>query len=294
MSEKELYPFQSKKFELAGGQKLAYIDEGDQSGDKPCLLMVHGNPTWSFYYRNLVKDFSNSFRCIALDHIGCGYSDKPQDYNYTLAQHVDNLCALVEHLKLKNVVMVIHDWGGAIGMGYATRYPESIKALLILNTAAFFSSRIPFRIQMCRIPLIGTLINRGLNGFALAAVTMATAKGKSLPVEVAKKLVSPYDTWSNRVAIDAFVKDIPTNENDPAFAPIKEIEEKLSVFKDTPKMMLWGGQDFCFNDSFYEKWLQIFPNIDAHKYEDGGHYVLEDCYADIKTRLEKFLAQLPD
>jgi cis-3-alkyl-4-acyloxetan-2-one decarboxylase len=285
---KDLYPFEVKKHKLSSGHEMAYIDEGEQDEDKPCLLMVHGNPTWSFYYRNCVRDFSDKFRCIAVDHIGCGSSDKPQKYSYTLSQHIENLRELVAHCGLKKIILVLHDWGGAIGMGLATQEESKIKGIVILNTAAFFSNRIPLRIQICRLPFIGTWINRGLNGFALAATTMATARGKSLPVDVAKTLVGPYDSWHNRVAIDQFVKDIPVMDKDRAFKTIQEIEENLIRFKDVPKIIFWGAQDFCFNDSFYKKWLEFFPDAENYYYKDGGHYILEDCYSDIKKKLEVF------
>ncbi len=288
----EAYPFEANKFKLASGVELAYLDEGDKKEDAPCMLMVHGNPTWSFYYRNLVRGFSEKMRCVVPDHIGCGQSDKPQDYNYTLKQHIDNLEALITSLDLNKIVLVLHDWGGAIGMGLAVRYPEKIKGLIILNTAAFYSPRIPFRIQVCKWPVIGTFINRGLNGFVLAAVTMATAKGKSLSPEVAKTLISPYDSWKNRIAIDSFVKDIPVKDEDAAYAPLQEIENNLSLFKTTPKIILWGAQDFCFNDSFYKKWLEVYPDAESHYYEDGGHYILEDCIEEIKMQIEKFLPKV--
>jgi haloalkane dehalogenase len=119
---KQEYPF-SSHFSSMKNHKLHYIDEG--SGD--AILMVHGNPTWSFFYRNLAKHFSKNFRVVVPDHLGCGLSDKPQDYEYTLKNHIDNLEKLVLELGLTNITLVLHDWGGAIGMGLATRNPQLIK-----------------------------------------------------------------------------------------------------------------------------------------------------------------------
>lgn len=116
------YPFLPKTLTV-GNHKLNYVDEGQGN----VLLFLHGNPTWSFYYRNLISHFSKTHRCIALDNIGCGLSDKPQDYKYTLENHIQNATKLVDTLNLKNITLVVHDWGGAIGFGYATRFPQNIK-----------------------------------------------------------------------------------------------------------------------------------------------------------------------
>ena len=122
---RDLYPFESRFIEL-GPHRMHYLDEGQGE----TLLMLHGNPTWSFYYRNLVKGLRSQYRCVVPDHIGCGLSDKPQEYNYTLSQHIDNLAALVDHLNLDHLTLVMHDWGGSIGMGLAVRAPEKIKRLI--------------------------------------------------------------------------------------------------------------------------------------------------------------------
>lgn len=282
------YPFESKSLEIEGGYKLAYVDEGSSEEGHPCLLMVHGNPTWSFYYRNIIKAFSGTMRCVAIDHLGCGYSDKPEDFEYTLENRVKHLTELVKHLGLKNIHLMMHDWGGAIGMGYATRHPESIKSLTILNTAAFFSKRIPFRIQICKTPILGTFINRGLNGFAMAALAMATSKYSRLPFHIAQGYLHPYYNWKSRVAIDAFVKDIPTSPESPSWQTLQEIESKLDLFKDIPKIIFWGGRDFCFNDSFYKRWLEIYPDLEKHYFTDGNHYILEDKGDEIIESLKVF------
>src|SRR6187549_3724693 len=126
---RELYPFSSKFFDLGPAHvRMHYVDEG--SG--PPLVMVHGNPTWSFYYRRLVEAFRGNYRTIAVDHIGCGLSDKPQQYNYTLAQRIDDLERLVISLNLEQITMIVHDWGGAIGLGVAERQPQRIARLVIL------------------------------------------------------------------------------------------------------------------------------------------------------------------
>ena len=116
MIDSSLYPFKSQSLDL-DSYRYHYLDEGQGE----TLLMLHGNPTWSFYYRNLILGLKKSYRCVVPDHMGMGKSDKPQNYPYTLSQHIDNLVALVSELSLKDITLVVHDWGGAIGMGFAVR-----------------------------------------------------------------------------------------------------------------------------------------------------------------------------
>ena len=118
----QLYPFEPKRFATGRGE-LSYLDEGE--GDE-AVVMVHGNPTWSFYYRNVVLGLRGKIRCIVPDHLGCGLSDKPQDFNYTLAEHIKNLRALLDHLKLRKIHLIVHDWGGPIGLGTGLLNPEQI------------------------------------------------------------------------------------------------------------------------------------------------------------------------
>jgi cis-3-alkyl-4-acyloxetan-2-one decarboxylase len=280
-----LYPFEGHRLTVAGGAAMNYVDEGE--GDP--VLMVHGNPTWSFYFRRLILALRRTYRCVAPDHIGCGLSDKPQDYRYRLDRHIENLERLVEELDLRNVTLVCHDWGGAIGMGMAERHHERIKRLVILNTAAFPSKRIPLRINVCRLPIIGPLAIRGLNLFARAAVHMAVVEPARMTPNTVQGYLRPYNSWQNRVAVLRFVQDIPMNPNHPTYPLIKEIGEGLHVFKETPMLICWGGQDFCFNDEFLEEWRERFPGAEVHRFADAGHYVMEDAHEEIIPLVKRFL-----
>ena len=191
---KNLYPFESRYIQL-GPHQYHYLDEG--RGET--LLMLHGNPTWSFYYRSLIRGLRHDYRCVVPDHIGCGLSDKPQEYNYTLAQHIDNLEELIDHLKLDGLTLVMHDWGGAIGMGYAIRHPEKIKKLVIFNTSAFLSDRIPFSINLCRLPILGPIAILRFNAFARMAVRWACKKRERMVGQVRKGYLAPYNSPQNRI-----------------------------------------------------------------------------------------------
>jgi len=266
------------------GHRLHYIDEGQG----PVIVAVHGNPTWSFYYRNVIKYLRNNFRVIALDHMGCGYSDKPQEYDYTLSRHIENLTKLLNSLDINKCSLMVHDWGGAIGMGFAVRNSEKIEKIVVLNTAAFRSQRIPFRIALCRWPLLGQFLVRGLNGFAWPATFMAVVR----PMDglTKKYYLRPYDSWKNRIAVHGFVMDIPLDASHPSYGTLLEIEEGLGRIKEKkiPLLVLWGGKDFCFTREFYQQWKSLFPDAEAHYFDNLGHYILEDGYEIIRPHLNSF------
>lgn len=277
-----LYPFRSNYLQLSDKLHYHYIDEGQ--GDP--VVMVHGNPTWSFYYRNLASSLKNKYRVIVPDHIGCGLSAKPQDYDYTLENHINNLSSLVEFLNLKNITLIVHDWGGAIGFGLATRRPELFKKIVILNTAAFHIDRIPFTINLCKNKLFGRFIVKNWNAFAWPATFMASKKGLS-KIEKQGYLL-PYDNPENRVAIAEFVQDIPLKNKHRSYNTLKNIEKNLEQLK-IPKLILWGGKDFCFNDLFFNRWKQIYPEAQYIYYKNAGHYILEDERDDVIKNIQKFL-----
>ncbi len=278
------YPFTPKTL-VIDGQRMSYLDEGQG----PAVVMVHGNPTWSFFYRRLVLALRDRFRVIVPDHIVCGLSDKPQDYPYTLARHTENLTRLIQHLGLTEVSLAVHDWGGAIGLGFAGQRPEMIRSLLILNTAAFPSARIPWSIALCRLPLLGAVLVRGLNLFAQGAIHRAV--NHKLPAPVARGFLMPYDSWRNRVAVHAFVRDIPRATDHPSWPALCAVEKNLARLADTPMLILWGGKDFCFNDQFYHEWCRRFPQARRRYFPAAGHYLLEDAGDEIEPLAREFFLE---
>ena len=283
-----LYPFSSHSLQL-DRLRYHYLDEG--SGEN--LLMLHGNPTWSFYYRNLILGLKGSYRCVVPDHMGMGKSDKPQDYPYTLSRHIDNLEKLADHLELDDITLVVHDWGGAIGMGFAVRHPERIRRLVIFNTAAFLSSEIPLSLSLCRIPGFGAIAIRGFNVFARGAIRWACVKQERMTEEVRAGYLAPYDNFANRVANLRFVQDIPMSPDSPSYYVIQHIEENLKLFQEHPVQIIWGAHDFVFNDHFLKRWQEIFPQAEVHRMEDAGHYVVEDAHERILPLLYEFLQKNP-
>ncbi|HJT30589.1 MAG TPA: alpha/beta fold hydrolase [Pirellulales bacterium] len=281
-----LYPFNSHWLDLAG-LRYHFLDEGRGAP----LLLVHGNPTWSFYWRDLIKPLREQFRVIVPDHIGCGLSDKPQHYEYRLARHIENLRRLIERLDLQDVTLLAHDWGGAIGLGAAVAEPERFGRLVLFNTAAFRSRRIPWRIRLCRTPVLGRLAVQGLNAFARAALTMAVAKPQRMTPAVRAGLLAPYDAWSNRVAIHRFVLDIPLSPAHPSYATLEGIERGLPKLSGRPTMFIWGMRDWCFTPHFLEQFLEFFPAAEVHRFDDASHYVVEDAHERIVPLVYDFVGR---
>jgi pimeloyl-ACP methyl ester carboxylesterase len=281
-----LYPFESHFLDVAGspGVRQHYVDEG---AGQP-ILMVHGNPTWSFYWRRLIGACRDRFRCVAVDHVGCGLSDKPQQYPYSLRTHADNLLALIEKLDLQNIVLVAHDWGGAIGTLAAVDAPSRFAKIVLLNTGAFPPPFVPWRIAACRLPILGTAAVRGLNAFAKAAITMAVEK--PLPAEVAAGLLAPYDSWANRVAIDRFVADIPFNKSHPTYGVLADLEQRLPTLAHLPILLAWGMRDWCFRPECLRRLQQIWPHAQSLELADCGHYVMEDGHDRLIPVIRNFAA----
>lgn len=281
---RDLYPFCSRYFPI-GEHTLHYLDEG--VGEP--LLMVHGNPTWSFYWRNLIVGLRDQWRAVVPDHIGCGLSDKPQRYPYCLRQHIENLVLLIEHLDLSSITLLAHDWGGAIGLGAALRVPDRFARLILFNTGAFPPPSIPKRIRLCRTPGLGPVAVRGFNLFARAALTMATAKPERMTAAVRGGLLAPYDSWANRVAIQRFVEDIPRKSSHPTWLELTQIEGGLHRLANRPVQLIWGMQDWCFTPACLERLWCSFPQAEIHQLADAGHYVVEDAHERIVPLIRKFL-----
>ena len=270
---------------LPGGPRMHYLDEGQ---GEP-ILALHGNPTWSFYYRALVTGFRDGYRVVVPDHVGCGLSDKPQDYAYTLRSHIDNAEALVDRLGLGPFNLVVHDWGGAIGMGLAARRPDQVRRILFLNTAAYRSDWMPGGLALARLPLLGDLLIRGLNAFVLGALWTSTVKPLPGPVKAGYK--APYDSWANRIATLRFVQDIPMGPDHRSYGTLAEVERGLPLLAGKPKAFVWGARDWVFTDRFLNRWREIYPEAEFLRLADCGHYVMEDAPEVVLARLRALLAR---
>jgi cis-3-alkyl-4-acyloxetan-2-one decarboxylase len=286
---RHLYPFKSHFMEI-NGLKYHFLDQGE--GDP--VIMLHGNPTWSFYFRNLIKGLSSQYRTIVPDHIGCGLSDKPgiDQYDYRLQSRVDDVENLLDYLGIsQNITLVLHDWGGMIGMAYALRRPERIRRFVIMNTAAFLLPKgkaLPVRLRLIRnIKPFASLAVLGFNMFACGALSMASYKG--LDKDVKSGLIAPYNSWVNRIATLKFVQDIPVKKKDPSYRLAKYVDDNLYRLKHIPMLVLWGEHDFVFDVDFLFEWQRRFPDAKVKTFKDAGHYVLEDAADRIVPMVRNFL-----
>lgn len=289
---RDLFPFPSHFQELRNGLKpvrMHFVTTGQSHSQT--LLCVHGNPTWSFYYRRLLAELSDVAKVVAVDHVGCGLSDKPQTYSYCLNQHIQNLVEFVEQQDLQNITLVVHDWGGAIGLGAALEMPQRIKKLMILNTAAFPPPFVPWRIAACRIPVVGNWAMRGLNLFAVAALRMTLSRLPKLDAAVSAGLIAPYASWNERVGIARFVQDIPRSASDPTWKRLGDIEKSLSSLSNRPTSFVWGMHDWCFRPECLDRLQSHFPDALTTKLSDVGHYVMEEAAEEVICELRALLSR---
>jgi cis-3-alkyl-4-acyloxetan-2-one decarboxylase len=282
-----------------GSFRQHYLDEGDG----PPVLMLHGNPSWSYLWRGLMTGLRATNRCVAPDHVGMGLSGRPpeHDYAYTLKSRVDDLDALMTHLVEQGApssgwTLVLHDWGGPIGMAWAARHPDMVERLVVLNTAAFpspWGPRLPLTLRLTLRAIKRTRLAEHLvlrhNAFARGAARFGVARRMS--PEAREAYLAPYDAPASRLAILRFVQDIPLSPADPAWAELLAAERAAALLADRPVFIGWGTRDPVFRRPFFEKWRSLFPDAECRVYPDAGHYVLEDKSDELVGEIRAFLAR---
>jgi haloalkane dehalogenase len=287
-----LYPFRSH-FLDRNGLRYHFVDHG--SGNP--VVMVHGNPTWSFFFRHLITALSPGYRTIAPDHIGCGLSDKPEadGYDFRLQSRVADFSSLMEYLNLERVTLLVHDWGGMIAMAWAVANPHRVARIIITNTAGFFPpgrKRIPLRLWIIRnLSLLATPAVLYGNLFAGGAIHMAPRKPLSAGAK--RGLLAPYNCPRHRIATLRFVQDIPLIPSDPGFDIVDRVDRQLPTLAHIPMLILWGRHDFVFDVDYYNEWRRRFPTAEHHLFDDAGHYLMEDIPDRISRLVKDFLARHP-
>ena len=285
-SWQDLFPFEPHWAPIDGG-RMHYVDEGNPA--QPALLFVHGNPTWSFHWRRLIVALRDRYRCVAPDHLGCGLSDlSPRPLR--LADHIDNLVRLIDALDLRRVTLVAQDWGGAIGLGALLKRRQRFDRIALFNTGAFRPWFIPWRIRVCRTPVLGRLALQGANLFSLGALRMTLARTTRLEPGVAAGYLAPYDSWARRAAVDQFVEDIPLSASHPTWRTLGEIEDALPSLADMPQTLVWGMRDWCFTPECADRFAAVWPRAELHRLADVGHWVVEDAPDDALRLLAAFLS----
>jgi cis-3-alkyl-4-acyloxetan-2-one decarboxylase len=294
------YPFVPKRFGVRPGIAMSYLDEGPRDGE--VVVMLHGNPSWSFYWRHLVSALADRYRCIVPDHVGMGLSDRPDDaidatprYDYTLQSRVDDLATLLGHLGVDGpVTLAVHDWGGMVGFGWAIGDPARVRRLVITNTAAFplpAAKPMPWQLSLGRDSRIGGYLIRRFNLFARGAAWLGTRR--RLPADVRRAYSGPYDGWRDAIATLRFMQDIPLREGDRAWPLLEASARQLPDYADRPAFIGWGLRDFVFDRHFLDGFRAALPRAEVHAFEDAGHYVLEDRHEVLVPEIRRFLDAHP-
>ncbi len=284
------YPFPSR-YQVISGYRLHYLDEG--RGDP--VVFLHGNPTWSFLYRDYVGSLKDRYRIIALDHVGCGLSDKPPEdgYPFTLERRIADLEGLLASLALsEKITLAVHDWGGPIGFGYAVRHPDRIKQLVVFNSAAFLwppGKKFPWILRTCRKSRTAGYLIRRWNAFALPASYLMCTRRK-IGSAIRSGYLAPYKDRTSRTAIHRFIQDIPLEPDHVSHKTILDIQERLALLRDLPMIVFWGGRDFIFDREICAEWSKYFPGARVHMFPEAGHNIVEDERDAILPLLRRFLA----
>lgn len=289
------YPAESSCYFSINSKQMHYLEGGKDNAET--VVMVHGNPSWSFYYRHLFSVLIDTYHCIVPDHIGMGLSDKPDkgEYEFTLKQRVDDLDALLTSLGVdNNLTLIVHDWGGMIGMAYATRYPDKIKRLVISNTAGFHipqGKQVPWQLKLSRMPVIGSLLIQGLNAFCRGGVIQCVTR-RPMSKEIKNAYLAPYDSWMHRFSVLRFVEDIPLDKSHPTYDMVDQVDRNLQQFSKVPMLVCWGLNDFVFDVHYLNEWKKRMPDAEFHEY-DAGHYLLEDAGDEVVPVIQAFLKNNP-
>lgn len=291
------YPFAHHFFDTPSGA-MHFVEEG--KGDP--VLMLHGNPTWSFLYRKIIPTIAQTHRVIAPDHVGFGLSDKPdQETAYSLSTHIDNLEALVLRLDLRNITLVMQDWGGPIGLGAAARHPDRIKSLVILNTFGFYPPmdgidperlKLPPPLLLMRSRGIGDFIVRRMGFFERQVMAMATATKRD--TETRRAYTDIFTSYADRAGIMAFPRMIPTNTTHPSARVLLEETGPYLETYDGPARIFWGVKDPLFPMGALEAWKKRLPQAEVTEFATARHYLQDDEPEALTRGLKDFLHGTPD
>jgi haloalkane dehalogenase len=279
----ELYPFESHYAHIDGAA-VHYVDEG--SG--PPMLLLHGNPTWSFLYRDVIKGLRDRYRCIALDYPGFGLSRAAPGYGYTPAEHAAVVEQLVSHLDLTDVTLMVQDWGGPIGFAVATRNPERFSAFVIGNTWAWPKADLGTRIFSGLLggPIGGYLILQR-NAF-VEKILPANVKRRELPRDVMDAYRGPFPTPQARRPMHVFPREILASR-----PFLSQIERDLPKLSDRPALLVWPTKDVAFKERERKRWEQAFPDHRTVILEGAGHFIQEDAADEIVSAISEWDAASP-
>jgi haloalkane dehalogenase len=261
------YPFTPHYFDINGHQ-LHYLDEGQGE----TILFVHGTPSWSFDFRHIIKKLKADFRCLAIDHIGFGLSDKPEHYNYSTQNHSKTLEKFVLEKQLDNITLVVHDFGGPIGLNFALQYPEKVKNIVILNSWLWSSKTDADFIKLSKIlrsPLLPFLY-RYLN-FSPKFILPKSFGDHKLSNRLLRQYTKPFANKTERNGALAFAKSL-LNDQDW----FQQLWDKRQTIATKPTLFIWGMKDPVIKPHYLDKFVSAFTNSKTIKLETCGHFPQEE------------------
>lgn len=281
--DRQAYPFTSHYLDLDVG-RMHYVDEG--SG--PAMLMVHGNPTWSFLYRHLITHLHPRYRCVAPDHIGFGLSDKPQGWTYHPAEHAQNLARLVDRLNLRDLTLVVQDWGGPIGLSYALQHLANVRRLIILNTWCWPVNNDPYYIAFSAVMggPIGRFLIRRHNYFAGGMMRQWFGDRTKLTPHIHQHYLQPLARPEHRTGCMLFPKEILG-----ATAWLNHLWTQRSRLQHLPALIVWGMKDIAFRRQELARWESLFPQAEVIRIASAGHFVQEEAPQVLNAAVVLFMAQ---
>ncbi len=275
------YPFESHYFQVAAGN-MHYVDKGSGAP----VVMLHGNPTWSFLYRKLIQRLSPAYRCIAPDFLGFGLSDKPRDWSYLPEEHAGTLTDLIHELELKNITLVVQDWGGPIGMAYATAHPDNIARVVVMNTWAWPVNRDPHYLVFSLFMggPIGRMLIRKRNFFANNVMRGAFGDKSRLIHEIHEQYLRALPFEDDRKGCSVFPGQIIGS------TPwLRTIRQGLPALRHKPALLVWGMKDIAFREKELRRWQQVFPGAETIRLQSVGHFVQEEAPEELADAVETFL-----
>lgn len=268
----ELYPFESRFAGTPSG-RVHYLDEGNG----PVVLMVHGTPTWSFLFRKIIRDLSRDHRVIAIDHLGFGLSDKPPDVPYRPEDHAARLTGVIEHLQLEDVTLLVHDFGGPIGLAHAIGHPEGVRGIVAMNTWLWSLEGTPAaKASRFFSTAVGRFLYKRLNFSPRVLLRAAFTDRGKLTREVHRHYLRPFPRPADRQATWELAKAL--RESGEWYDELWSRRDRLAR---KPLLFLWGMRDRFFGPEFLGRWTDAFPNGEVKRFAKAGHFVPEEVDTEI-------------
>ncbi|MCY4412193.1 MAG: alpha/beta fold hydrolase [Caldilineaceae bacterium] len=279
----EIFPFESNFFTTPSGHEMHFVDEG--AGEP--IVFLHGNPTWSFEFRHLVKDLRSQYRCIAPDHIGFGLSSRSHQHaDYRPEAHASAVAALLDHLDVQDATLYLVDWGGPIGLDFARKHPDRVRRIVITNTWCWPVARDPHYVlfSFFMSSRLGKYLIKRHNMFVNRVLPMAVAQKEILTAQVMAHYRNAQPTPEARAACAAFPGHIIG-----ATDWLQSLWDDRAAFTAKPALVFWGFKDIAFREKELNRWKAELADIEVHEFKDCGHFLAEEAPDRMLPALHAFM-----